>query len=55
MVFNKNLFNHLENDEKCDFEIGVLDKLASQGEVMVYKHDGEWACTDHERDVGIFK
>ena len=51
MVFNKNLFDHLENDEKCDFEIGVLDKLAVQGEVMVYKHEGEWACMDHERDV----
>ena len=23
----------------------------SDGEVMVYKHDGNWECMDHERDV----
>tara|TARA_Y100001980_G_C14530054_1_gene305913 strand:- start:370 stop:1140 length:771 start_codon:yes stop_codon:yes gene_type:complete len=51
MVFNKNLFDHIGKDENCDFEIGVLDKLALQKEVMVYKHEGQWACMDHERDV----
>ena len=51
MVFNRNLLDHLSQDEDCDFEIGPLEKLAKAGEVMVYKHTGEWECMDHERDV----
>jgi glucose-1-phosphate cytidylyltransferase len=51
MVFNRNLLDHLTTDENCDFEIGALEQLAKQGEVMVYKHDGQWECMDHERDV----
>ena len=51
MVFNRNLLDHLTAGEDCDFEHGPLEKLASKGEVMVYKHDGNWECMDHERDV----
>jgi len=51
MVFNRNLMDHLTPDEGCDFEFGALEKLAGQGEVMVYKHEGLWECMDHERDV----
>ena len=38
-------------DEKCDFEIGALEELVKNKEVMVYKHNGNWECMDHERDV----
>ena len=41
----------LSEDENNDFEFGVLEELALNGEVMVYKHDGSWECMDHERDV----
>ncbi len=51
MVFNKELLNYLTPDENCDFEAGVLEDLASQGKIAVYKHDGLWACMDHERDL----
>ena len=51
MVFNKELFNYLNNSEDCDFEFSALDKLSNEGNVMVYKHEGEWECMDHERDV----
>jgi glucose-1-phosphate cytidylyltransferase len=51
MVFNKELFNFLTEDENCDLEAGVFEELASQGKIAVYKHDGLWACMDHERDV----
>ncbi len=51
MVFNKNLLKHLSTDENCDFEYGVIEKLTNDGQVMVYKHEGQWACMDHERDV----
>jgi len=51
MVFNRNLLDHLSQDEDCDFEVGPLEKLAKKGEVMVFKHSGDWECMDHERDV----
>jgi len=51
MVFSQKLMDHLTEDEDCDFEFGPLEKLARQGEVMVYKHDGNWESMDHERDV----
>jgi len=51
MVFNRNLLDHLTAGEDCDFEHGPMEELASKGEVMVYKHEGNWECMDHERDV----
>ena len=51
MVFNNNLLDYLDEDENCDFEIGPLEDLLKQREVMVYKHEGNWECMDHERDV----
>ncbi len=51
MVFNRELLDYLTEDEDCDFEFGPLEKLAKSEEVMVYKHEGQWECMDHERDV----
>lgn len=51
MVFTSDLLNYLTEDENCDFERGPLEKLTKLGEVMVYKHEGNWECMDHERDV----
>lgn len=51
MIFNKNLLDYLTPNEDCDFEFGPLEELTKDGEVMVYEHEGNWACMDHERDV----
>jgi len=51
MVFNKNLLDYLTEDEECDLERGTFEKLTKEGEVIVYKHIGNWECMDHERDV----
>jgi glucose-1-phosphate cytidylyltransferase len=51
MVFNKELLSNLTPDKDCDFEFGVLENLAKQGEVMVYEHQGFWECVDTERDL----
>jgi glucose-1-phosphate cytidylyltransferase len=51
MVFHKSLLDVLTPDENCDLEIGPLEDLAKQGKVAVYRHNGLWACMDHERDV----
>ena len=51
MVFNNDFLDYITQDEKCDLEYGVLEELTAKREVMVYKHEGNWACMDHERDV----
>ena len=51
MVFSRALLDYLSCDENCDLERGPLEKLALDGEVMVYKHRGSWECVDHERDL----
>ena len=51
MVFNKELLDYLSEDENCDFEVGPLEEIARNGDVMVYKHNGSWECMDHGRDV----
>jgi glucose-1-phosphate cytidylyltransferase len=50
-VFNRSFFNHLTADASCDLEVGPLEELAVQGEIMVYKHPGKWACMDTIRDM----
>lgn len=50
-VFNKGIFNYLSADDDCDFEIGPLEKVAREGQLMVYKHTGFWACMDTLRDM----
>ena len=50
-VFNKGIFDYLSTDDNCDLEIGSLEKLASEGELMVYRHTGLWACMDTLRDM----
>jgi glucose-1-phosphate cytidylyltransferase len=51
MVFNKKIFDYLSPDNSCDLEIGVLDQLAQEGQLMVFKHHGFWACMDTLRDT----
>jgi len=50
-VFNKGIFDYLSADENCDLEIGPLEKIAGEGQLMVYKHRGFWACMDTIRDM----
>jgi glucose-1-phosphate cytidylyltransferase len=50
-VFSRKIFNYLSEDDNCDFELGPLEELAEDGELMVYEHKGEWACMDTYRDM----
>lgn len=50
-VFNKKFFDCLTIDDAQDLEVGVLDKIASMNELMIYPHRGFWACMDTLRDV----
>jgi len=50
-VLNRAVFDYLSEDDSCDFEIGALEEIAAQGELMLYKHKGFWACMDTLRDT----
>ena len=51
IVFNRKMLNYLSLDKDCDFEFGPLEKLATDGEVMTYMHEGFWECADTVRDI----
>ncbi|WP_319543668.1 glucose-1-phosphate cytidylyltransferase [uncultured Pseudodesulfovibrio sp.] len=50
-VLNRTIFDHLTTDEGCDLEYGPLEKIAADGELMVYRHGGFWGCMDTLRDT----
>lgn len=50
-VFNREIFDYLSDSDDCDFEFGPLEEVARDGELMVYRHQGFWACMDTLRDM----
>jgi glucose-1-phosphate cytidylyltransferase len=50
-VFNRKIFDFLTEEINCDLEYGPLEKIAQAGQLMVYRHDGFWACMDTLRDM----
>jgi glucose-1-phosphate cytidylyltransferase len=54
-VFEKAFFDYLENLDNYDFEHGSLEKLAKDGQMIAYKHDGFWQCMDTIRDVNFLQ
>lgn len=50
-VFNRKLFEYLTPDADCDLEYGPLERIAQEGELMVYNHKGFWFCMDTQRDM----
>ena len=52
-VFERKFFQYLDSNEKCILEKEPLEKLSSQGELMVYRHEGFWQCMDTYRDYQL--
>jgi len=50
-VFNREIFNYLNTNDNCDLEVGTLEQIAREGNLMIYNHSGFWACMDTLRDV----
>jgi glucose-1-phosphate cytidylyltransferase len=44
------VFDYIEDSDRVIFEQSPLQKLASDGELFVYKHPGFWKCMDTLRD-----
>ena len=50
-VFSRKILDYLTTDDLCDLEVGPLERIAGEGQLMVYKHRGFWACMDTLRDM----
>ncbi len=49
MVLNPEVINYIAGDETV-FEKEPLEKLATDGQLMAYRHEGFWQCMDTQRD-----
>lgn len=49
-VFDRRLFNYVTDDDNCVFEREPLERLAEDGQLAAYAHDGYWQCMDTYRD-----
>ena len=49
-IFDKQMLSYLSEDENCDFEFGPLQKIASEGQLKAFKHEGFWQCMDNVRE-----
>lgn len=49
MVLEPKIFDYLSGDD-CVFEKKPLEKLASEGQLMSYIHEGFWQCMDNARE-----
>ncbi len=54
-VFNKKVFQYLNEDDNCILEQNPLKNLAKDRELMVYKHTGFWQCMDTYRDLQLLQ
>ncbi len=49
-VFERKFLDYLSEDEACDLEKEPLQQLASEGQLSMYPHPGQWQCMDTLRD-----
>lgn len=54
MVLEPSIFDYIEGDETV-FESGTLEKLASEGQLLAYRHINFWKCMDTQRDKGYLE
>ena len=49
-VLEPEVFDYLEDGDLTVFEGAPMEKLAKNGQLMSFKHDGFWQCMDTLRD-----
>ena len=47
-VFDRRVFEYLEDDSVLERD--PMERLANDGQLMAYRHDGFWACMDTYKD-----
>lgn len=54
MVLEPTIFDYIEGDSSI-FEQGPMQRLAAEGELMSYRHNGFWQCMDTKREKIILE
>lgn len=54
-VFRREFFDYLRDEDVCVLEREPLERLAADGQLMVYSHRGFWQCMDTGRDLEYLK
>ena len=49
-VFKREFLDYLSPEASCDLEKEPLEKLAAEGQLSMYRHEGFWQCMDTLRD-----
>ena len=49
-VFNRKIFDYLQDDEDCVLERDALARLSKDNQLKVFRHPGFWQCMDTYRD-----
>ena len=49
MIMNPEVFDYIEGDSTV-LEKTPLERLAAEGQLMAYQHEGFWQCMDTQRD-----
>ena len=50
MVMNPQIFDYLQ-DDRTVFEKEPMQRLAREGQLMAYSHEGFWQCMDTQREM----
>lgn len=54
MVLESSVFDYIDGDGTV-FEQGPLSKLAEEGQLMSYRHEGFWQCMDSAREKALLE
>ncbi len=54
MVLEPKVFDYIEGSGTV-FEKEPMERLAAEGEMMAYRHDGFWRCMDTQRDKMVLE
>ncbi len=54
LVFEPEIFEYLEGDN-TSLEADALERLAADGQLAAYRHEGFWQCMDTLRDVQLLR
>ncbi|MEN9677317.1 MAG: glucose-phosphate cytidylyltransferase [Verrucomicrobiota bacterium] len=55
MVLNRKIAEYLDGGDRCIFERGPMERLASEGQLKAYTHDGFWQCMDTYREQQLLE
>lgn len=54
-VFHRRFFDYLSEADECVLEREPLERLAKDGHLMMYPHQGFWQCMDTPRDLRLLE